>query len=93
MRSTKRRCPGWRSFTAEVDGSISQQSKVSLRRPLESRPSGPLGTWANVGSARSRAAAGAVGVGRRLGWLLMVIDVGLALMLLVGVLVGAHGRG
>jgi hypothetical protein len=63
-------------------------ANVSLWRPLESRQSGPLGTWANVGSTRSRAAAGAIGVGRRLGWLLVVVDVGLAPVLLVGVLVG-----
>ena len=43
---------------------------------------------ANLGNARSRAAAGAIGIGRRLGWLLVVVDAGLAPMLLVGVLVG-----
>jgi hypothetical protein len=41
-----------------------------------------------LGSARSRAVAGAVGLGRRLGWLLVIVDVGLAPVLLVGVLVG-----
>jgi hypothetical protein len=50
MRSTRRRCPGW-GGSRPMSAVRSRSCQCQPAATLESRQSGPLGTWANVGSA------------------------------------------